>query len=90
MPGLQIDASSEFVSELADQVADRVADRLPRDPAGDRWLDVAQAAEYLACETHRIHDLVSQGRLQYDGRDGRRGLFRRSTLDGYLEAGVGS
>jgi excisionase family DNA binding protein len=52
-------------------------------PAGDPWMDVREAAEYLRCKPQRIYDLKSQGRLAAGG-DGSRPLFRRSTLDAYL------
>lgn len=84
---LTVSADEAFLDAIADGVAARLADRLSSAGADDPWMDVDQAAEYLACKPHRIHDLISQGRLRYDGRDGRRGLFRRSSLDRYAEEG---
>lgn len=73
---------------LVDAVAERVAARLiPHVDAASKptsWLDVEGAARYLACEPHRIYDLVSTGRLR-PAKDGRRSLFRPAWLDAYLE-----
>ena len=49
-----------------------------------RWLNSDEAARYLGCPRSRIHDLVQLRKLQ-PTRDGRRLLFRRGDLDGYLE-----
>jgi excisionase family DNA binding protein len=74
--------------DLVDAIADRVARVLesrsgPAEPEG--WIGVHAAAAHLACKPQRIYDLVSQGRVPFR-RDGRRVLFRRSDLDGYLVA----
>jgi hypothetical protein len=63
---------------LAD-LAVRLAPHLPRDT--DPWLAPREAAAHLGCSVRRVHDLTSSGRLVPDGRDGRRPLWRRSTLD---------
>ncbi len=72
-------------------LAERVAQLLHRDTpepgevaASGRWLGVQDAAEYLACPTSRIYDLVSQRRL-FAHRDGRRLLFRRQDLDAAIQ-----
>lgn len=72
--------------DLVDAIAVRVAEVLdgrmrPSLPEG--WIGVDDAAAHLACKPQRIYDLVSQRRLPFR-RDGRRVLFRRSDLDGYL------
>lgn len=67
--------------ETVDLIAARVADALGR-PAMP-WMNVEQAASYLACKPDRIHDLVGSGRLEVS-RDGRRLLFRREWLDAVL------
>jgi excisionase family DNA binding protein len=67
--------------ETVEQIAARVAKALG-DPAAP-WLNVAQAAAYLACNPDRIHDLVSSRKLDVR-RDGRRLLFRREWLDAVL------
>jgi excisionase family DNA binding protein len=56
----------------------------PAAGASEPWIGVDEAAVHLACRPQRIYDLVSQRRLPFR-RDGRRVLFRRSDLDGYLD-----
>lgn len=65
-----------------DALAARVAELLPTAPEG--WLNVRQAADYLACKPDRIHDLVAAGRLAHV-REGRRILTKRSWCDDLLE-----
>lgn len=72
----------EAVAERAAQIA---AERLSA-VSEDRWMNVDQAAEHLACGPRRIYDLHSQRRLRAH-KDGSRLLFRRSDLDAYVEAG---
>jgi excisionase family DNA binding protein len=68
----------EIPDEFVDEIADRVAERFDRPVEG--WLDVEQAAAYLAAKPDRIYDLVAMDRLEVR-RDGRRLLFRREWLD---------
>ncbi len=76
----------ELLDALADRLAERLADRLAAPAASTTaYLDVDQAAAYLACQPHRIYDLKASGRLRHF-RDGRRLLFRREDLDAVLEA----
>ncbi len=70
-----------------DQLAERLAPRLAADhhePSG--YLDVARAAEFLACPPSRIYSLVSAKRLPHH-RDGSRLLFDRDELRQYVHAG---
>jgi excisionase family DNA binding protein len=73
--------------ELVDSLARRVVELLTESgtfgAAPPPWLDVDQAAAYLACSRQRIYDLVSAGTLR-PARDGRRVLFRREWLDEYV------
>ena len=69
----------DIPTELVDAIAERVAAKLAA-PASEPWLDVAGAAEYLACPTSRIYDLVAKKQLEVR-RDGRRVLTRREWLD---------
>lgn len=81
-----MNASIDFPPEFTDQLACRVAERLAEvvvSPA-EPYLDVEQAAEYLACDKDRIYDLKALGRLRHV-RDGRRLLFRREWLDAALD-----
>jgi len=76
-----------FAPEFVEAIAERVADLLDkRTTPGTQspWLDVEQAADYLAADKQRIYDLTHAGTLQ-PARDGRRLLFRREWLDDYLE-----
>lgn len=52
------------------------------------WLNVDDAAERLRCGKDRIYDLIALGKL-HPRRDGRRVLFHRDDLDGYLEGRLG-
>lgn len=78
---IQVDLPDEVLEQIARRVADLLLDQAPE---ADPWLNVTEAAEHCRCSTQRIYDLKSQGRLQA-GQDGTRVLFRRSTLDAYLE-----
>ena len=74
-----------FPPELVDAIASRVVALLDeRMPAvASPWLDVEQAAVYLAADKQRVYDLTHAGTLR-PARDGRRLLFRREWLDEYL------
>jgi excisionase family DNA binding protein len=78
---ITLDVSSEFVEMVARRAAEIVAAGQSLSP----WLDTKGAAEYLACEPARIHDLVALKRL-HPRRDGRRLLFKSADLDDYLES----
>ena len=87
MPVLRAD--ERFVEALADLVAARVAELLERDRRDEEegYLDVEAAARRLCTSRRRIHELTSAGLLRPDGHDGRRPLFRRASLDLYVEGG---
>src|SRR4051794_22202797 len=79
---------------LDDDALDALAMRLrPRlvlreEPArvpADGYMDAAGAARFLGCSRRRIYDLKSMGILPPDGFDGRKPLWRRSTLVRYVE-----
>jgi excisionase family DNA binding protein len=72
----------DFVEQLARRVAELSS--YPNRGSTEPYLDVAQAASYLACNKDRIYDLKAVGRLRY-AQDGRRLLFRREWLDEALE-----
>jgi len=80
---LRLQLTDEQLEQIAERVAGLLADRSA--PAADGYLSTEAAAEYLCCPRGRIHDLVQLGKLE-PLRDGRRLLFRRADLDGYLEA----
>lgn len=83
MSGLPI--TLDLPSEVLDDLAQRVAALLAETSSDDPWLDVAEAAERMRCSKQRVYDLKSQGHLRA-GSDGTRLVFRRSTIDAYLEA----
>jgi excisionase family DNA binding protein len=78
----------ELPDAVLEAIASRAAELLAERQAvsASPWLDTKAAAEHLAAPVGRIHDLVQLGKLT-PRRDGRRLLFRRSDLDGYLEGG---
>ena len=80
--------SVEFPPEVIDAIASRVVELLADNTADRRpvagWLDVDQAAAYIAAKPQRIYDLKAAGRLRF-AKDGSRLLFRREWLDAYLE-----
>jgi excisionase family DNA binding protein len=70
---------------IAQRAAEIVAERFEQN-ADDGFLDVAGAAEFLACGKNRIYALVSAGRLPVH-RDGSRLLFDRGELREYVRNG---
>lgn len=78
---LGLSVPGEFIEAIATRVAELIQPALG---APEPWIGVDEAAGHLACKPQRIYDLVSQRRLPFR-RDGRRVLFRRSDLDGYLD-----
>jgi hypothetical protein len=70
---------------LVDVLAERIAERLR--PGGDGFLDAEGAARHLCTSRQRIHELTSARALRPDGYDGRRPLYRRASLDHYVEGG---
>ena len=83
---LSFELPPDFVEQLAQRVAELTASKATA-PAGG-YLDVEEAASYLACDKDRIYDLKSMVRLRY-AKDGRRLLFRRESLDEALELAAG-
>ena len=81
-----IEYSDDEIERIAVRVAAILDEREPPSP-GTGWLNTKQAAEYMACPTSRIHDLV-QLRALHPEREGKRLLFRRSDLDLYIESGA--
>lgn len=81
-------ADDRFIDALAEVVADQVAQRLEakfgEEPG---YMDAAAAARYLGTTRRRIHELTSVRALRPDGRDGRRPLYRKASLDLYVEGG---
>jgi hypothetical protein len=83
-------ADERLVEELAEIIARPVAERLrPRTDSAAGFLDASGAARHLCTSRKRIHELTSARVLRPDGYDGRRPLYRRASLDRYVEGGEG-
>jgi hypothetical protein len=86
-------ADERFVEALAASVAEQVADRLQAGAAEDDsegYLNPEAASRYLCVSRRRVHDLTSAGLLTPDGYDGRTPLYRRRTLDDYVQRAGGA
>jgi excisionase family DNA binding protein len=82
---LILDIAEELVEWIAKRAAELVAERW--DSSEDEsFLDVAGAAEFLACPRSRIYALVSARRLPHH-HDGSRLLFDRRELREYVHNG---
>ena len=80
-PGMRLTVPDETVDRIARRILGLLDERRPE--RDDGWLNVAQAAEYIAAPTSRIYDLRRQGLTTY--KDGSRLLFRRSDLDAWIK-----
>jgi hypothetical protein len=78
-------ADERFVDALAATVAEQVADRLQGAAEGEGYMNPEAAGRYICVSRKRIYELTSAGLLTPDGHDGRTPLFRRQTLDGYVQ-----
>jgi excisionase family DNA binding protein len=85
MAALTFDIAEELIERIARRAAELLAGREPP-PVEDGFLDVAGAAEFLACPKSRIYSLVSVGRIPHH-RDGSRLLFDRGELREYVRRG---
>lgn len=75
----------ELPPEIVDVIAQRAAELFAAEHGANAspYLNTAEAAEYLRCKPHRIHDLVHRGELRVL-KDGSRNLYRREDLDAIL------
>ena len=80
---LSLGVPVELIEAVAQRTADLLEERLPHRP--EPYLNVEQAAEYLAASTDRIYDLRRQGLPHF--KDGTRLLFKREDLDAWLARG---
>jgi hypothetical protein len=78
-------ADERFVEALAATIAEQVADRLHDAAEDEGYLNPEAAARYICVPRRRIHELTSAGLLAPDGHDGRTPLYRRRTLDRYVQ-----
>jgi excisionase family DNA binding protein len=80
-----IDLPADVVEALAERVAEVLAQR--QDAEQDRgFIDVAGAADFLACPASRIYSLVSARRIPFH-KDGSRLLFDTGELRDYVRRG---
>jgi len=83
MTALALEVTEELVERIAERAAELIAERqgVGED---DNFLDVAAAAEFLACPRSRIYALVSARRIPHH-HDGSRLLFDRRELRQYVQ-----
>jgi excisionase family DNA binding protein len=86
MTGLSLSIPDDFVDQVASRVLELLAEQERGKSKPEPWLNVTDAAEYLACRKQRVHNLTSQGRLRY-AKDGSRVVFKREWLDDLIEGG---
>ena len=75
--------NGDALEALARRAAELVAEGLEQDQG---YMNVEQAAEFLACNRDRIYALTSAGRLPHH-KDGSRLLFDRGELREYVKHG---
>lgn len=86
MTEIRITLDDDTLERIAERVAPLIDGQRQSDP--ERWLDVKQAAQHLACPPSRIYALVSAGRIPHS-KDGSRVLFKASELDDWVRTGGG-
>lgn len=84
MAALSVEINEELLERIAERAAELLVGRQGAEPA--RFLDVAGAAEFLACPKSRVYALVSAKRLPHH-RDGSRLLFDPGELREYVRQG---
>ncbi len=81
---LQIELTPAAIEAIAEKAAVLVLTQLTTKPSPlSAYLTVTEAAALARCNTQRIYDLRSSGRLSRTG-DGTRALVRRDELEAYL------
>jgi len=84
LAAVTLDIGDEIVERIAQRAAELLVDRQSAMASG--YLDVAGAADFLACPKSRIYALVSAGRLPHH-HDGSRLLFDPAELREYVRKG---
>lgn len=84
-PTLSLDLPPGFLEAVAQRAAEILAERQSENTEPG-FLDVAGAAEFLACPPSRIYRLVSAKRIPHH-RDGSRLLFDRAELRQFVADG---
>lgn len=86
MAAVTLDIAEDLIERIARRAAELLAERQLA-PSNERgFIDVAGAAEFLACPKSRIYSLVSVGRIPHH-RDGSRLLFDRGELREHMRRG---
>jgi excisionase family DNA binding protein len=83
---LRLTLTDEQLGELAQLVAEQLSGVYQSSPEPVGFLDVAGAAEFLACPTSRVYSLVSARRIPFH-KDGSRLLFDPAELRAYVHNG---
>jgi excisionase family DNA binding protein len=83
---VRLELTPDQLGALAQLVAERLSGVAPAPPEPDGFIDVAGAAEFLACPTSRVYSLVSARRIPFH-KDGSRLLFDRAELRAYVHNG---
>ena len=78
---------AEMVEAIAARAAELVLERLPSSTPASEYLTVAETAELLRSEKHRVYDLLSSRRLTRF-KDGTRVLVSRAEVVAYLSGCV--
>jgi excisionase family DNA binding protein len=68
---------------LENRIAERILERL-QEAVSSSWINIDQAADYLAWTKKRLYNLVSQGEIPHRKQGGRL-LFNRAELDRWLD-----
>lgn len=89
---MEVDAPLSLTVELPPvvmaEIVRQVAATLDLERGDDGFLDVAGAADFLACGKDRIYSLVSARRIPFH-KDGSRTLFDRAELRQWVRRGGG-
>lgn len=87
-PTLSLDLPPEFLEAVAQRAAEILAERQGEQVDAGGYLDVAGAAEFLACPVSRIYRLTAARRIPFH-KDGSRTLFDRQELREFVCNGGG-
>lgn len=83
---ISLNVPDELLDALADRLIERLAFAVDR-TGPSRWLNVEQAAQYLATTPNAIRALVKRRQLAVHRSETGRLLFRRDELDEHATAG---
>jgi excisionase family DNA binding protein len=84
--GIDLHIDEASLQRLADLVAERIVERFAAVANPTPYLSAGEAAAYIGAPVSRVRKLTMTGDLPVH-RDGRRTLYRREELDGYIARG---